>query len=72
MNSPHDYHPEDTADQPVLPTQSELEAMIGDDDADVAAGKVVPLEPVLARMRATAEPIRRERDLKEMMAHRQA
>lgn len=72
MDSPHDYHPEDTADQPVLPTQAELEAMLGDDDADVAAGQVVPLEPVLAMMRATAERIRRERDLKKAMAHRQA
>ena len=72
MDSPHDYHPEDIANQPAMPTQAELEAMLDADEADVAAGRVVPLEPVLARMRATAERIRRERDLKEATAHRHA
>ena len=72
MDSPHDYRPEDTADQPVMPTQAELEVMLDADEADVAAGQVIPLEPVLARMRATAERIRRERDLREATAHRHA
>lgn len=72
MDSPHDYHPEDIAAQPAVPTQAELEAMLDADEADVAAGRVVPLEPVLARMRATAERIRRERGLKEATAHRHA
>lgn len=72
MDGPHDHHPEDTADQPATPTQAELEAMLDADEADVAAGRVAPLEPVLARMRASAERIRRERDLKEAAAHRHA
>lgn len=49
-----------------------MKAMLDADEADVAAGRVVPLEPVLARMRATAERIRRERALKEATAHRHA
>ena len=72
MDNPHDYRPEDSADQPAMPTQAEVEAMLDADEADVAAGQVVPLEPVLARMRATAERIRRERDLKGATAHRRA
>ena len=72
MDSPHNYHPEDITDQPVMPTQAELEAVLDADEADVAAGRVVPLEPVLARMRATAERIRRERDLGKATTHRHA
>ncbi len=72
MDNPHDYLVEDDAGQPAMPTQAELEAMLDADEADVAAGRVVPLEPVLARMRAAAERIRRERDRKEMAAHRHA
>jgi hypothetical protein len=72
MDSPHDNHPEDIGDQPAMPMQAELEAMLDADEADMAAGRVVPLEPVLARMRATAERIRHERDLKEATAHRHA
>ena len=72
MGNPHDYHVEDSAGQPAMPTQAELEAMLDTDEADVAAGRVVPLEPVLARMQATAECIRRERDRKDVAAHRHA
>jgi len=72
MDSPHDDLSEDIADQPAMPIQAELEAMLDADEADVAAGRTVPLEPVLARMRATAERIRRERNLKETAAHRRA
>ncbi len=72
MDSPHDHSPEDTAGQPAMPTQADLEAMLDADEADVAAGQVVRLEPVLARMRATAEGIRRERDLNEATAYRHA
>ena len=72
MDNPHDYHPGDNAGQPAMPTQAELEAMLDADEADVAAGRVVPLEAVLARVRATAERIRRERDRKEVAAHRHA
>ncbi len=52
-----------------MPTQAEFEAMLDADEADVATGRVVPAEPVLARMRATAERIRRERDLKEAVTY---
>ena len=70
MDSPHHYHPEDIGDQPAMPTQAELEATLDADEADLAAGRVAPLKPVQARMRATAERIRRERDFKEATAHR--
>ncbi len=73
MDSPHDHQSEDDiADQPAMPAQAELEAMLDADDADVAAGRIVPLEPVLVSMRATAERIRRDRHLKETTANRQA
>jgi hypothetical protein len=69
MDSRRDYQPEDPeADGPPMPTQAELEAMFDADDADVAAGRVVPVEPVLAEMRATAARIRRERQAEKAMA----
>ncbi len=50
MDNPHDHHPEkDTAAAPPTPTQAELEAVLDADEADVAAGRTVPLEPVLAK-----------------------
>ena len=71
MDNPHDHHPEDdVTDGPATPTQAELEAMLDADEADVAAGRVAPLEPVLARMRAVAERIRRERHLRDATTHR--
>jgi len=56
-------HPSDdeAAPEPPTPTQAELEAVLDATDSDVAAGRTVPLAPVLARMRADAERIRRER-----------
>lgn len=73
MDSRRDYQPEDPeADEPPMPTQAELEAMFDADDADVAAGHVVPAEPVLAEMRATAARIRRERQAEEATAPRRA
>ena len=65
MESTHDHRPESVAYQPAMRTQAELEATFDADEADVAASRVVPLEPVLARMRAIAARIRRERELKE-------
>ncbi|WP_420608337.1 hypothetical protein [Novosphingopyxis sp.] len=55
-----------------MPTQVELEAMFDADDADVAAGRIVPAEPVLAETRAKAARTWRERDTKEAMAPRRA
>ena len=73
MDSRRDYQPEDPeADGPPMPTQAELEAMFDADDVDVAAVRVVPAEPVLAEMRATAARIRRERQAKKAMAPRPA
>lgn len=73
MDGPHDYQPEDNiADQPAMPTQAELEATLDADEAEVAAGRVVPSEPVMARMRAAAQRLRRERPIKEAKAHPQA
>ncbi len=69
MDSLRDTHPkDDSADRPAMPTQAELEAILDAGEADVAAGRVVLPEPVLARMRATAEQIRRERNLKDVTA----
>ncbi len=71
MDRPHDDHPDDDhpdddlADRPPMPTQAALEAMLDAGEADAATGQTVPAEPVLARMRATAERIRRERALRE-------
>jgi len=73
MDSPHDHQAEDdTTDGPPMPTQAELEAMFDADDADVEAGLVVPAEPVLAGLRATAARIRRERAAREATAPRHA
>ena len=73
MDSPHDHQAEDDmANGPPVPTRAELEAMFDADDADVAAGLVVPAEPVLAELRATAARIRRERAATEAMAPRHA
>lgn len=74
MDSRHgDQREEDPeADQPPMPAQAELEAMFDADDADVGEGRLVPAEPVLAGMRATATRIRRERQAREAMAPRNA
>jgi len=67
---PGDQREDSEADQPLMPAQAELEAMFDADDVDVAAGRLVPAEPVLAGMRAVAARIRRERQAKEAMAPR--
>jgi len=73
MDSPHDHQAEDdTIDAPPMPTQAELEALFDADDADVEAGLVVPAEPVLTELRATAARIRRERAARETTAPRRA
>lgn len=64
-----DHQPEDDlTDGPPMPTQAELEAMFDADDADVAAGRVVPAAPVLAEMRNTAARMRREQAAAEKAA----
>ncbi|HEY5300215.1 MAG TPA: hypothetical protein VIJ55_06030 [Acetobacteraceae bacterium] len=66
MDSPQGHQPEDDAiDGPPTPTRAELETMLDASDADVAAGRTMRLAPVLARMRAAAERIRRERASKD-------
>ncbi len=73
MDSPHDYLvADDTTDGPPMPMQAELEAMFDADDADVEAGLVVPAEPVLAELRATAACIRRERAAEDATAPQHA
>ncbi len=72
MDSPRDNREQAAADQPVSATQAELEALLDADEADVAAGRISPAEPVLARMRATADRIRQERAKKEATANRTA
>ena len=73
MDSPHDHQAEDDIiDGPPMLTQAELEAMFDADDADVEAGLIVPAEPVLTELRATAARIRRERAAREATAPRHA
>ena len=72
MDSAQDYPRGDIADQPAVPTQVELEAAFDQDESDVTAGRVAAPEPVLARMRAIAERIRRERDLRKATTPRRA
>jgi hypothetical protein len=70
MDSPHEYQPEqEGANGPPTPTKAELEAALDASDADVSAGRVVALAPVLARMRAIAERIREQRAAKDGTAH---
>jgi hypothetical protein len=53
VDTPQDFHPDDHApDGAPMPTQAELEAILDASEADVAAGRVMALAPVLARMRA--------------------
>jgi len=62
MDTPQDFYPRDNAlDGLLMPTQAELEAVLDASEADVTAGRVGALAPVLARMRAVAERIRQER-----------
>jgi len=71
MDSRHDDQREGPeSEEPPMPVQAELEAMFDADDADVAAGRLEPAEPVLASMRAAATRIRRERQAEEAMAPR--
>ncbi len=51
----------DELDEPAMPTEAALRAMMAASEADLAAGRVVPMAPVLARARAVAAEIRRER-----------
>lgn len=51
----------DGADQPAVPSHAELEAALNRSAAQIAAGESVPLEPVLTRLRASADRIRYER-----------
>ena len=69
MDNPHE---DPDTDGPLMPTQAELEAMFDADDAEVAAGRIIASEPVLAEMRATAARIRRERQPEEATAPRRA
>ncbi len=46
---------------PETPSQAELEDALAESEADVAAGRVVPLAPIIARMRADAARIRQQR-----------
>ncbi len=65
-------HGGEAFESPAMPTQAELEAHIDADEAAVAAGAAIELEPVLARMRTTAERVRRDRQHKKATAHRRA
>jgi hypothetical protein len=62
MDNPQDLYAKDaTLSHPPMPTQGDLELVLDASQADVAAGRIVALAPVLAKIRATAERIRQER-----------
>jgi hypothetical protein len=56
-------HRDDSAGQDDLPRMSEaaVRKMLEESRRDIAEGRVVPLAPVLDRLRAAAERVRRER-----------
>ncbi len=73
MDRPEDRNlGDDVFEPPTTPTQAELESIIDADDAAVAASETAALEPVLSRMRETAERVRHDRQHKEATAHRRA
>ncbi len=51
----------DELDEPPMPTEAELRAMMAASEADFRAGRTIPLAPKLAEMRAEAARIRQER-----------
>jgi hypothetical protein len=57
MDSRHDHRPDDDLDAPPMPTEAELRAMMDESDADVAAGRTVPLAEVLSDLDAAIERI---------------
>lgn len=59
MDTRHDLA--EDADQPAMLSQADLEASLKRSAAQIAAGESVPLGPVLKRLRASADRIRRER-----------
>lgn len=70
MDRRHDHRTDDDADAPPMPTEAELRAMMDESDADVAAGRTVPLDLVLAEIRAAAERIRQRRAVASQKARR--
>ena len=62
MDSPRDRHPEqEMQDEPPQKSEAAIRAMLEESRLAIAEGRTVPLAPVLERMRATAERVRRER-----------
>ena len=64
MDSPYDHTSDDAEiDQSSPVTEIAIREMLAQSENDIAAGRIVPMEPVLERMRATAERIRAGRTL---------
>jgi len=61
MNAPHYRDLAEDADHPLMLSQADLEAALARSAAEIADGRSIPLEPVLERLRATADRIRRGR-----------
>jgi len=61
MNAPHYRDIAEDADYPLMLSQADLEAALARSAAEIADGRAIPLEPVLERLRATADRIRRGR-----------
>ena len=58
MDTRHDHDDlAEDATHPATPSEAELEASLTRSAAEIAEGRSVPLEPVLQRLRATADRI---------------
>jgi len=59
MDKPHDHRIDD--DAPAMPGEAQLLSVMAQSDADLAAGRTVPLADVLAELDAVAQEIEARR-----------
>jgi hypothetical protein len=59
MDHPHDHQTDHNA--PPMPSEAQLRAMMEQSDADVAAGRTVPVADVLAELDSVADQIEARR-----------
>jgi hypothetical protein len=65
MDNPHDHEPQHDSNAPPLQSvEAEVRTMLEQSRRDIVGGRTSPLEPVLDRMRATAQRMRSERTQK--------
>lgn len=61
METPRGQVIPERAEKPGSPSEAELEAALNRGAADIAAGRLLPLKPVLNEMRGVAQRLRRQR-----------